>query len=53
MIDAMVTLASENGRSIMLMFDAILGGWVGAMPALLEDEGWRALDGMPLWIERR
>ena len=49
----MVTLASENGRSIMLMFDAILGGWAGTLPALLDADGWRALNGMPLTIERR
>lgn len=48
---AMVTMASPNGRSIILMFDAVLGGWVGAMPAFEADDGtWAALDGMPLSI---
>lgn len=51
--DAMVTLASPNGRSVMLMFDGIIGGFVGALPALLHDDGqWRALNGMPLTITR-
>ena len=45
---AMVTLASENGRSVMLMFE---GAWffpdgaatLGMLPVLLDDDGktWR------------
>jgi hypothetical protein len=46
-VDAMVTLASPNGRALMVMFDARLGGWVASMPILCEDDGtWHALDGM-------
>lgn len=51
-VRAMVTLASTNGRSIMVMFDARLGGWLGAMPLSLNDDGtWSALDGMPATIQ--
>lgn len=33
-----VKLASDNGRSLMLEFDAMLGGYAGMMPVLwLED----------------
>jgi hypothetical protein len=50
-IRAMVTLASPNGRSIMLMFDGMIGGFLGMCPASLEDDGqWRAINGMPLTI---
>jgi hypothetical protein len=43
-IKAMVVLASENGRSLMLMFDAFFrtpsgGGFAGMMPVLQEDDG--------------
>jgi hypothetical protein len=34
-----VLLASANGRSLMLGFDAILLGHVGMMPVLLGDDG--------------
>lgn len=51
-IDAMVTLASANGRSLVLMFDGILGGWVGAMPVFQNEHGeWSALDGMTVLIK--
>jgi hypothetical protein len=38
-----VKLASENGRSLMLEFDAMLGGYVGMMPVLEEDGVFRDL----------
>jgi hypothetical protein len=47
--NAMVALASPNGRSLILMFDGGLfvdgsGGYMGAMPVLLGDDGtWREL----------
>jgi len=42
--DAMVGLASPNGRSLMLLFDGGLffkdgSGYVGSMPVLQEDDG--------------
>jgi hypothetical protein len=53
-LDAMVVLASPNGRSIILMFDGILGGWVGELAAFRGDDGrWAAIDGMPLQITER
>lgn len=57
-VRAMVTLASANGRSIVLMFDAMLGGFVGVMPVSLDDDDGTgaatgaALDGMPVTITR-
>lgn len=53
-VDAMVVLASPNGRSIVLMFDAMIGGWLGQLAAFLDEDGrWAALDGMPLQISKR
>ena len=34
-----VILASGNGKSLMLQFEAILRGHVGMMPVMLEDDG--------------
>jgi hypothetical protein len=34
-----VLLASSNGKSIMLGFEAILADHVGMMPVLLDDDG--------------
>lgn len=51
-VRAMVTLASANGRSLILMFDGMLGGYVNTLPVLLGDDGvYRGLvDGMPVEI---
>jgi len=50
----MVAVASPNGRSVILKFEGVLGGWVGALPAFEElDETWTALNGMPLELSRR
>jgi hypothetical protein len=38
-VPGVVTLASPNGRSVMLSFEGLLGGHVGAMPALQDDDG--------------
>ena len=38
-VRGVVKLASPNGRSLMLEFDAMLGGFVGMMPVLLDDAG--------------
>lgn len=37
-IDTTVALASGNGRSLILSFDGIVGGYVGMIPAVWEDE---------------
>jgi hypothetical protein len=36
-VEGVVQLASTNGRSLMLSFDAMLGGYVGQMPVLDAD----------------
>ena len=53
-VDAMVTHASPNGRSLLLMFDAMIGGWMGTMPIFQENDGsWWALDQMPITLTKR
>lgn len=42
-ITAMVTLASDKGHSLILMFEGILGGYVGMMPVLWQDGAYRDL----------
>jgi hypothetical protein len=51
-VRAMVILASPNGRSLMLMFDGMLGGYAGTLPLFLDDDGiYRGLvDQMPVTI---
>lgn len=36
-VDAMVTLASPNARSLIISFEAMLAGHVGTMPLLWHD----------------
>jgi len=38
-VEGEVLLASPNGRSLMLRFEAILLGCVGMMPVFLDDDG--------------
>jgi hypothetical protein len=38
-VDGLVVLASSNGKSLMLSFEAILSGHVGMMPVLQADDG--------------
>jgi hypothetical protein len=38
-VKAMVYLASSNGKSLMLGFDAMVDGHVGMMPIFLDDGG--------------
>ena len=33
-VDAIVIVASENGRSLALQFEGLLGGYAGTMPVL-------------------
>jgi hypothetical protein len=42
-VKAKVVLASPNGKSLMLSFDALLGGYVGQMPVIWVDGGFRDL----------
>lgn len=53
-VDAMVTDASPNGRSLILMFDSIIGSYAAIMPVLEEDGRWTAIiDKMPIEIARK
>lgn len=38
-VDAKVVLASPNGRSLILAFEAMLDGHVGMMPVFQDDDG--------------
>lgn len=38
-VDAVVIMASRDGRSLMLAFDAMLGGYVATMPVFLDTAG--------------
>lgn len=49
-VDGRVRLASSNGRSLALEFEAILGGWVGMMPVAWHDGGFRDLRDQPVEI---
>lgn len=51
-VRAMVGLASNNGLSVILHFEAVLGGWVGSMPALFVGDEWQAINGMPILMRR-
>lgn len=51
-LGAFVALASANGRSLMLFYDGMIGGFVGAMPVLYDDGAWRALNNMPVTLRR-
>lgn len=42
-VDGMVTLASPCGKSLIVMFDAMLDGHVGAMPLVGDVDGFVAL----------
>lgn len=47
----MVLLASANGRSIMVGYEGILAGFVGAMPISQQDDGtYTALTGAPVTL---
>jgi hypothetical protein len=53
-VPAKVLLASKNGRSLLLSFDALLGKHAGAMPVLMGDDGvFRStIDDQPVQISR-
>ena len=38
-VDGAIQLASPNGRSIMLSFEAVLGNYAGGMPAMRGENG--------------
>jgi hypothetical protein len=48
-----VLLASGNGRSLALEYEAILAGFVGSMPVMQRDDGsYVALTGTPITLRR-
>jgi hypothetical protein len=53
-VEGMVTMASPNGRSLVLMFEALLAGHAGKMPVLQHDDGsfCALLNGAPVGIEK-
>lgn len=53
-VPAVVTLASPNGRSLVIAFEAMLGGHVGMMPIFqLNDGTYRSLlENEPVELER-
>jgi hypothetical protein len=42
-VEGRVIMASDNLKSLMLGFDAMLGGFVGMMPVLDNGDGYRDL----------
>jgi len=42
-VSAFVALASPNGRSLVLMFEANLGGYMGALPLLWDGDAWHEI----------
>jgi hypothetical protein len=42
-VEGWVIVASDNQHSLMLGFDAMLGGFVGMMPVLDNGDGYRDL----------
>ena len=54
-VDGAVTLASPNGLSLMIEFEALLGGHAGKMPVTMTDasNGYSILDGTEITIRKR
>ena len=52
-VDAFVALASENGASLLVMFDALLDGCVGSMPLYRGGDGQyrNIMTGTPITVE--
>lgn len=53
-VDAMVTVASRNGRSLVIMWsDHMLGGHCGIMPISCDENGCRSLiEDKPITLTR-
>lgn len=51
-IDGMVRLAAPNGRSLIVSYEGIIDGFVGAVPVFREDDGrYATISGHPLTLE--
>jgi hypothetical protein len=53
-VNAMVVLASPNGKSLMVMFEAIIDGHVGQMPLFRDESGGyvAVITGRQITLER-
>lgn len=51
-VEGKVILASENGVSLCLQFEAILNGHAGTMPILKTDHGYVTLFGDPVDLQK-
>lgn len=47
-VDGVVVVASGNGASLVIEFEALLAGWAGYMPVLWTAAGWEAMNGVPI-----
>ena len=54
-VEGVVVFASPNGISLMIGFDAMLGGHVGMMPVTMTTEinGYSIMDGTEVVIRRK
>lgn len=54
-VDAVVQLASPNGKSLIIRFEAMLGGHLGVMPVTQDDEGdyWALLEGHQITLVKK
>ena len=54
-VDGTVIFASPNGLSLMLGFEALLGGHAGMMPVTMRDgsNGFSIIDGTEITIRRK
>jgi hypothetical protein len=52
-IDGVVLMASENGKSLMIAFDAMISGHLGMMPLMMDGvTGQSIIDGTEVIIKR-
>jgi len=51
-VDAVVVLASGDGRSLYVTFEAILGGYAGGMPVIWRDGAFTDFHHRAVEIER-
>lgn len=54
-VDGTITLASPNGKSLILAFEAMLGGHVGQMPVTMRDDGltgYSIIDGTEVRVRK-
>jgi hypothetical protein len=54
-IDGIVLMASSNGLSLMIAFDAMITGHLGMMPVTMRDavSGFSIIDGTEIMIKRK